>query len=99
MTTIRHGGPSDLQIGMRLAERRINPAFFVELRAAWLMERAQRGGVFQELLKRYSTTAFSYLSHSAVVIPCGIGPPASDAGERRGRERPPPPNRGACDLG
>ena len=44
LTTIQHGGPSGLQIGMRLAERRINPALFVELRAAWLMERAQRGG-------------------------------------------------------
>ena len=28
------------------------------------------GGVFQESLKSYSTTAFSYLHHSAVIIPC-----------------------------
>ena len=51
------------------------------------------GGVFQELLKRYSTTAFSYLSHSAVVSRSETARPLSDAGERRGRERP-PPNRG-----
>ena len=100
MTTIQHGGPSGLQIGMRLAERRINPAFFVELRAAWLMERAQRGGVFQELLKRYSTTAFPYLSHSAVVILCESARPLRTR-EKGGDESDPPPKKtgGSCGLG
>ena len=51
------------------------------------------GGVFQELLKRYSTTAFSYLSHSAVVIPCESARPLPTR-EKGGDESAPPPNRG-----
>ena len=51
------------------------------------------GGVFQELLKRYSTTAFSYLSHSAVVIPCESARPLRTR-EKGGDERRPPPKAG-----
>ena len=51
------------------------------------------GGVFQELLKRYSTTAFSYLSHSAVVIPCESARPLPTR-EKGGDESDPQKNRG-----
>ena len=50
------------------------------------------GGVFQELLKRYSTTAFSYLSHSAVVIPCESARPLPTR-EKGGDESDPPPKK------
>ena len=51
------------------------------------------GGVFQELLKRYSITAFSYLSHSAVVIPCESARQLPTR-EKGGDERRPPPKTG-----
>ena len=51
------------------------------------------GGVFQELLKRYSTTTFSYLSHSAVVIPCESARPLTTR-EKGGDESDPPPKPG-----
>ena len=46
----------------------------------------------------YGTASFVYITHSAVVIRCESARHASDAGERRGRERPPPKSGGACDL-
>ena len=51
------------------------------------------GGVFQESLKRYSTTACSYLSHSAVVICCESARPCR-AGEKGGDESDPPQTGG-----
>ena len=51
------------------------------------------GGVFQELLKGYSTTAFSYLSHSAVVIHCESAPTLPTR-EKGGDESDPPQKRG-----
>ena len=50
------------------------------------------GGV-QESLKRCSTTAFRYLSHSAVVIPCESARPCR-TGKKGGDESDPPPKRG-----
>ena len=47
------------------------------------------GGVFQESLKRCSTTDFPYLSHSALVVPYSSASPAPIQENREGRERPP----------
>ena len=47
------------------------------------------GGVFQDSPERCSNTAFSYLSHSAVVIPCESAPTVPNGRKRGGRERPP----------
>ena len=77
---------------MRLAESNENRGFFLEhcpIQAGTQLE----GGVFQESLKRYSTPAYFYLSHSAVVIPCESAPPLPTR-EKGGDESDPPPNRG-----
>ena len=51
------------------------------------------GGVFQESLKRYSTTTFVYMPHSAVVIPCESARPLRTR-EKGGDESDPPQKRG-----
>ena len=51
------------------------------------------GGVFQESLKRYSTTTFVYMPHSAVVIPCESARPLRTR-EKGGDESDPPPKAG-----
>ena len=73
---------------MRLAESNENRGFFLEhcpIQAGTQLE----GGVFQESLKRYSTPAYFYLSHSAVVIPCESAPPLPTR-EKGGDESDPP---------
>ena len=45
--------------------------------------------MFQESLKRCSTTAFPYLSHSALVVPYSSASPAPIQENRGGRERDP----------
>ena len=97
MTTIRHGGPCGLRTRMRLAESNENRGFFLEhcpIQPGTQLE----GGVFQESLKRYSTPACSYLSHSAVVIPCESAPPLPTR-EKGGDESDPPQIGGSCGLG
>ena len=51
------------------------------------------GGVFQESLKRYSTTTFVYMSHSVVVIPYESARPLRTR-EKGGDESDPPQKRG-----
>ena len=51
------------------------------------------GGVLHDSDNECGKAAFLYMLHSAVVISCYSARIASDAGEREGRERP-PPNRG-----
>ena len=51
------------------------------------------GGVFQESLKRYSTTTFVYMPHSAVVIPCESARQLRTR-EKGGDESDPPKKRG-----
>ena len=51
------------------------------------------GGVFQESLKRYSTTTFVYMPHSVVVIPCESARPLRTR-EKGGDESDPPQKRG-----
>ena len=92
MTTIQHGGPCGLRTRMRSAKRNENRGVFLEhcpIQAGTQLE----GGVFQELLKRYFTTACSYLSHSAVVIPHESARPLPTR-EKGGDESDPPQNRG-----
>ena len=67
--------------------------FFVELRAACLMEHPLRGGVFQKLCFWCSTTVCHYLSHSAFVIPCESARPLRTR-EKGGDESDPPKKRG-----
>ena len=62
-------------------------AVFMELRAAGFHGTRSEGGVFQESLKRYSTTDFSYLSHSAVVIPYESAHPLPT--REKGGDQPP----------
>ena len=49
--------------------------------------------MFQESLKRCSTTTFPYLSHSALFIRCESDPPCR-TGEKEGDESDPPPKWG-----
>ena len=71
----------------------VNQRFLLELGTACQMEHPQTGGVFQESLKRCSTTLFHYLSHSSWVAPANrtparrsreIGEDESDPPEKRG---------------
>ena len=70
-----------------------NRRFLLELGTACPMEHPQQGGVFQESLKRCSTTLFRYLVHFSWVVPA-IRPPACRSREIGEDESDPPEKRG-----
>ena len=76
----------------------LNPWFLLVLKAAGMVVRAQRGGVYQNFRLRCTTATFVYLSHSAVVIPfeSALALPTREKG---GDESAPPQTGGSCDLG
>ena len=98
MTTIQHGGPSGLRIGMRSAERGVNPAVLSVTGGRMVFVTRSEGGVSHDSELRCYNALFRYLSHSAVVIPCESARPCR-AGEKGGDESDPPQSGGACDHG
>ena len=64
----------------------------------WYHAPRSEGGVGHHSDKKCGKAAFLYLSHFAVLIYYESTRPASDAGERLGRERPPPKPGGHVTL-
>ena len=90
MTTSRHGGPSGLQIGMRLAEKAVNPVVFGVPQDRMVFAPRSEGGVGQNFGARWDKATFRYLSNSAVFSPRESDPTVPNGKKRGGRERPPP---------
>ena len=88
LTTIPHGGPPALRIGMRSAEREPKSVSFGGTNDRMVRGTRSEGGVFHDLPVRCSNATFRYISHSAVVIPCE-SPPAVPNGRKRGGREPP----------
>ena len=91
-TIVAFGETSALQTRMKSAESNENRGVFLEhcpIQPGTQLE----GGVFQESLKRYSTTTFVYMPHSVVVIPCESARPLRTR-EKGGDESDPPQKRG-----
>ena len=98
MTTIRHGGPSGLRIGLRSAERGVNPAVLSVTGGRMVFVTRSEGGVSHDSELRCYNALFCYLSHSAVVIRCESAHTLRTR-EKGGDESDPPQTGGACDLG
>ena len=97
LTTIRHGGPSGLRTRMRLAERRINPVFFVEMRAAGFDGTPSEGGCS----KNHSRDAPQPLS-TISLIPLWLStvnrPARVERGKKAGTRATPPKPGGHVAL-
>ena len=84
---------------MRSAERAINPAFLVELRAAGFHGTRLQGGVFQDFSLRCTTAVFVYLTHSPVASQFENALLRPRAACRAGTRATPPKTGGSCDTG
>ena len=90
------GGPPGLRPRRKPGERRGKSAFFVGTGDRMSNGTPTAGGVFQESLKRCSTTLFHYLSHSSWVAPDLIGLPRADPGKSGRTRATPTKSGGSC---
>ena len=99
LTTIRHGGPSGLRIGMRSAERGVNPAVLSVTGGRMHFVTRSEGGC-HTIRPKGVTTHYCLISLIRLWLSPVNRPARAERGKKAGTRAPPQKKTGgSCDLG